>query len=537
MLDVLVVGAGFGGLHMLWKLRELGFSAECVDAADDVGGVWHSNRYPGARCDVESLVYSYTFSPEIDAEWRWTERYAAQPEIQRYLAFVADRLDLRSLIRFSTRVEKAHFHEADNTWTVVTHRGAVISVRYLILATGPISAPVMPDIPGIEDFSGQTFHTALWPADKPDFTGKRVGLIGTGSSGVQSIPLVAEQAGRLTVFLRTPNFVVPARNHPLSDADQAKWDAEKHYIRDAIWAGEIGGAGDVLMERELIEARKPAGEYSPEQQQYYLQRRWDWGGGVTMSAFSDVLVNRSTNDLVADFLRSKIRETVRDPGTAELLTPRGYYVGTRRICVGTGFYETFNRSNVHLVDVRAHPIERITARGVVVNGEEYPLDYMVFATGFDAVTGALTRIDLRGVAGRTIQDAWAQGPQTYLGIAVQGFPNMLMIGGPGSPSVLSIVVQTNEMQVDWIGRLLTTLREQGKVRFDVAPGYQEAWTEHVNEVVKRTLFSTSDSWYVGANIPGKPRAILAYTGGIRAYREKCQSVFDEDGSVEGLLTA
>jgi len=537
MLDVLVVGAGFGGLHMLWKLRELGFSALGIDAAEDVGGVWYCNRYPGARCDVESFVYSYSFSPEIDAEWRWRERYAAQPEIQRYLAFAADRLNLRPLIQFSTRVETARFDDAGNCWNVGTDRGDSIAARYLILATGPISTPTMPDIPGIEDFSGQAIHTALWPADEPDFAGKRVGFIGTGSSGVQSIPLIAQQAERLTVFLRTPNFVVPARNHALSDADQAKWTAEKEEIRAATWTGAIGGAGDVLMERELIEARRPAAEYTPEQQQYYLQRRWDWGGGVTMSTFSDVLVNPATNDIVADFIRGKIWETVRDPKTAELLTPRGYYVGTRRICVGTDYYETFNRDNVDLVDVKAHPIERITARGVMVNGREYPLDYIIFATGFDAVTGALMRIDLRGADGRTIQDAWARGPQTYLGMAVEGFPNMLMIGGPGSPSVLSIVVQTNEMQVDWIGRLLAGMRGRGLTRFDVAPGHQDEWTAHVNDVVKRSLFSTSDSWYVGANIPGKPRVILAYTGGICAYREKCESVFREDSSVEGLLIA
>jgi cyclohexanone monooxygenase len=538
MFDVVVVGAGFGGVYMLHKLRELGFLAVGLEAGADVGGAWYWNRYPGARCDVESLVYSYSFSPEIDAEWRWTERYASQPEIQRYLAFVADRLDIRPMIRFSTRVEKAIFDEARGCWSLGTDTGETFEARYLILATGPISKPVLPDIPGIADFQGQLIHTALWPAAALDFTGKRVGVIGTGSSGVQTIPLVAEQAAHLTVFLRTRNFVVPARNHPLSEDDLAKWEAEKDEIRAGLWSGEIGGAGDVLMAKDLRQARlQPAARYTPEERQTILQRRWDWGGGVVMSSFQDVLTKPEVNDETADFLRGKIKEMVNDPELADLLTPRGYYVGTKRICVGANYYETFNRDNVEVVDVKAHPIERITAKGVVVDGREHPVDCLIFATGFDALTGAMTAMDLEGRGGLPIQEAWRHGPQTYLGLAVEGFPNMLMIGGPGSPSVLSNVAQTNEFQVDWIGRFLATLRAQGKTCFDVAQGYQESWTHHVNEVVKQSLFATCDSWYVGANIPGKPRAILAYTGGITAYRDKCESVFADGGTVDGFQAA
>jgi len=525
MLDVVVVGAGFGGLHMLHKLRELGFAVQGLEAAEDVGGAWFWNRYPGARCDVESLVYSYTFSPEIDREWCWSERYAAQPEIQRYLSFVAERLDLRPLIRFSSHVNKALFDKSSNSWHLTTADGAEFVSRFLVLATGPISKPVLPDIPGIESFAGAFIHTALWPNEAPDFTGKRVGVIGTGSSGTQTIPLVAEEAAELTVFLRTANFTVPARNHPLSDADLTKWNAEKEEIRAGTWSGEVGGAGDVLMARDLRAARlRPAGDFTPEQRKDILERRWEWGGGVVMSSFADVMTEPRVNDEVADFLRGKIAEVVDDPRKAELLTPRGFYVGTRRICVGTDYYEAYNRPNVSIVDVKAHPIERITAAGVVVNGTEHALDCLIFATGFDALTGALTSIELRGEDGQTINSAWSSGPQTFLGLSVRGFPNMVMIGGPGSPSVLTNVVQTNEYQVDLIGKLFSYLRENALTHFDVDPAAQDEWTAHVNDVVNRSLFRTSDSWYVGANVPGKPRTILAYTGGIKAYCDKCEEL-------------
>jgi len=525
MLDVVVVGAGFGGLHMLYKLREMGFAVQGIEAADDVGGTWYWNRYPGARCDVESLVYSYTFSPEVDAEWRWTEKYATQPEIQRYLKFVADRLDLRRMIRFSSHVESAIFDESENLWRLTTDRGETFTARFIVLATGPISKPVLPDIPGIDTFKGEYIHTALWPKDEPDFRGKRVGVIGTGSSGTQAIPLIAEQAEKLTVFLRTANFTVPARNHRLSDEDLATWAANKEEIRAATWTGEIGGAGDTLMPRRLRQSRlMPAASFAPEQRRELMEERWGWGGGIVMSTFADVMLKPEVNDETADFLRGKIAEVVKDSKKLELLTPRGFYVGTKRICVGTNYYETYNRDNVELVDVKSHPIERVTETGVVVNGIEHQLDVLIFATGFDALTGALTSIELRGEGGQTINEAWSKGPRTFLGLSVQGFPNMLMIGGPGSPSVLTNVVQTNEYQVTLIGRFLGFLREQGKTHFDVAAGAQEAWTDHVNEIVHASLFGTSDSWYVGANIPGKPRVILAYTGGINAYISKCEEL-------------
>jgi len=530
MIDVTVVGAGFGGLYMLYKLRELGFSVRGIEAGSDVGGAWYWNRYPGARCDVESLVYSYSFSPEIDREWRWTERYAAQDEIKRYLSFVADRLDLRSLIDFSNQVESAVFDKGANGWRIRTDKGLSFETRYLVLATGPISKPVLPDIAGIEDFRGDIMHTARWPSEDPDFAGKRVGVVGTGSSGIQSIPVLAKQAEKLTVFMRTANFTVPARNGPLSEADLAQWEEEKEQIRAGSWTGEVAGIGDVLMPKDLRASRfKPAREYSPEHRREIMERLWNWGGGAMIIPFADGGIDPAVNDEVADFLREKIRATVDDPKVAELLTPRGFYLGTKRVCVGTDYYETYNRPNVDLVDVKTHPIERITATGMVVDGREHALDIIVFATGFDALTGALTSIEVRGEDGRTINEAWAQGPQTFLGLAVQGFPNMLMISGPGSPSVLSNVVQTNEYQVELIGRFLSDLRERGKTYFDVDPQAQTDWTNHVNDVFQMSLFRTSDSWYVGANIPGKPRAILAYTGGAGAYRAKCEEFFGNDG--------
>jgi cyclohexanone monooxygenase len=529
MLDVTVVGAGFGGLYMLYRLRELGFSVRGIEAASDVGGAWYWNRYPGARCDVESLVYSFTFSPEVDREWRWTERYAAQPEIQRYISFVADRLDLRPLIDFSNHVESAVFDREANCWRIRTDTGLSYESRYLVLATGPISKPVLPDIPGIGEFEGSYVHTARWPKAPPDLAGKRVGVVGTGSSGIQTIPMIAQQAGKLYVFQRTANYTVPARNVALTEADIAQWDAEKDEIRAASRIGMVSGLGDVLMPEAMRGTRmRPASDFTPEQRREIMERLWQWGGGAMIIPFADTWIDPAVNDEVADFMREKIRETVKDPEVAERLIPRGFYLGTKRVCVGTSYYETYNRDNVELVDIKSHPIERITPRGMVVDGTEYELDYIVFATGFDALTGALTSIELRGEHGQTINEAWAEGPQTFLGLAVEGFPNMLMLSGPGSPSVLSNVVQTNEFQADLIGRFLSAMREGGKTRFDVVPEAQIEWTDHVHEVVTRSLFGTTDSWYVGANVPGKPRVILPYAGGPGAYRAKCEE-FCEDG--------
>lgn len=532
-IDILIVGAGFGGLHMLYEARRRGFSVRLVEAADDVGGAWYWNRYPGARCDVESLVYSYSFAPEIDAEWRWTERYAGQKEIQAYLHFVSERLDLRRDIRFKQRVVAASFQETSARWIVTCHTGLTVEARFCVMATGPITVPTLPDIAGIDQFQGEMFHTARWPQTDPDFTGKRVGVIGTGSSGTQLIPLVARQAEKLTVFLRTPNFTVPARNGPMENAQLRDWDQRRDEVRAAMWRGEIAGVGDVHMPEQLRLTRTtPAKMFTPEQRREILEARWRYGGAVLQGSFRDVMTDPQVNAEVADFVRGKIRETVKDPEKARLLTPTGYHLGTRRLCVGTDYYETYNRDNVAIADVQSTPITRFTATGVVIGDDEIPLDIMIFATGFDALTGALGEMDLRGRNGLSIQDAWKEGPQTYLGLAIHGFPNLFLIGGPGSPSVFSNVVMTNEYQVGFIADLIADADRNDDAIVEAEPDAQAEWTAHVAKVVEHSLLANAKSWYVGANIPGKPRTILAYVGGVPAYRARCEAV--RDASFQGF---
>lgn len=525
VLDVVVIGAGFAGLHMLYELRRLGLRTHVVEAGSDVGGAWYWNRYPGARCDVESLVYCYSFSSEVDEGWRWSERYSAQPEIQAYIRYVSERLDLRRDITFDTRVTRAEFDESSDTWLLETDVGKAFRARFCVMATGPISVPILPDIPGIDDFKGECYHTAKWPQLEPEFEGKRVGVIGTGSSGTQLIPVVAKEAGNLHVFLRTPNYTVPARNGPLTDEIYAEWTSCREEVREAIRRGEVGGAGDVFMDADLRATRvRPAANYTPEERLQIIQRRWDIGGAVIQGCFADVMTDEAVNREVAEFVKGKIRGIVKDPATAEKLTPKGFALGTKRICVDTGYYETFNRDNVQIVDVKADPIERLTERGVVTGGREIELDVMIFATGFDALTGALTAIDILGENGRRLDEAWADGPHTFVGMTLAGFPNMFMVGGPGSPSVLTNVVMTNEFQVEFIRDLIKDTVGKGLTRVDTRPESQEEWTNHVNEIVTHTLFSKADSWYVGANVPGKPRTILAYTGGIARYKEVVSEV-------------
>lgn len=523
-LDVVVVGAGFAGLHMLYRLREMGLSVVVLETGTDVGGTWYWNRYPGARCDVESLVYSYSFSPELEAEWRWTERYAAQPEIKAYLQFAADRLDLRKDIRFNTEVTGAAFQDDSNEWILETASGETFRSRFCVMATGPISVPILPNIPGIGDFEGELYHTARWPQTDPDFANKRVGVIGTGSSGTQVIPIIAEIAERLFVFLRTPNFNVPARNGPLTDEHYAEWARRKEELREAQGRGELVGSGDVLMPQELRATRMtPSTQYTPEQRREIIERRFALGGATVQQCFSDILTNESFNAELGDFMREQVGRVVEDPKIAELLTPNGLAVGAKRICVVSGYYESFNRDNVELVDVRSAPIERVTARGVEVAGREIPLDVLIAATGFDAVTGVLTSLDVRGTNGQSIRTAWQDGPRTFLGLAIHGFPNLFMIGGPGSPSVLTNVVHINEFQVEFIAELIGTLVEQGQHRIEAQRESQDAWTTHVSSLVRGTVLEKSESWYVGANVPGKPRTILAYMGGVPRYRSACEA--------------
>lgn len=533
VFDALIVGAGFGGMHMLHQLRADDFSVIALEAGETVGGAWYWNRYPGARCDIESLVYCYSFSPIIDEEWTWSERYATQPEILRYMNFVCDRLDLRKDIRFDSRVTSAKFDEATAMWTFKTEKGDIYRARHFVSAAGPISAPIWPDIPGRDTFKGEIYHTALWPREEPDFAGKRVGVIGTGSSGTQTIPIVAETAGHVNVYVRTPGFYANANNRQLTDADRAWWDEHKERIRTRLRKSEIVGSGDVFMDDEMLATRSvPSTQFTKEQRREILEKRWEFGGATMPRAFSDILTNREFNQEVCQFLENKISGIIADPATAEIMTPRNMYFGTKRICVGTNFYETFNRPNVSAYAVKETPIERFTEKGIVVGGAEHELDAIICASGFDALTGALTAIEITGTGGQTIKGAWAKGADTYLGFGVAGFPNLHMIGGPGSPSVLVNVVMANEYQVGWISDLLKHMRDEGYTRVDVDPAAQERWTDEVNGVIQGTVFTSADSWYVGANVPGKARRILAYAGGIVDYTRACDAAVSN--GYEGL---
>ena len=524
VLDALVLGGGFGGIHMLHQLREMGLTVLALEAGAGVGGAWYWNRYPGARCDIESLVYCYSFSPIIDDEWSWTERYATQPEIVRYINFVCDRLDLRKDICFNSRLVKATFDEEAGFWTLHTENGDVYRARHFVSSAGPISEPIWPDIPGREKFKGEIYHTAKWPQQEPDFRGKRVGVIGTGSSGTQLIPLVAEQAKHLTVFVRTPNFYANANNRPLTDSDQAWWMQNRTRIRERLRTSEIVGSGDVFMNEEMLATRLRKGdEYSENERRDILEKRWEFGGATMPRAFVDILTNHELNDEVSGFLRAKIAHIIKDPATAEIMTPRNIYFGTKRICVGTNFYETFNRPNVTAVGVKKTPIERFSEKGLVVDGKEHEFDVIICASGFDALTGALTVIDIQGVDGKTIKDVWSKGSDTYLGIGVAGFPNLHLIGGPGSPSVLVNVVMANEYQVGWISRRIKYMRDHGLTRVDVDPDYQAKWSQTVKDVIQGTVLVSADSWYVGTNVPGKAKGILAYAGGMVNYKQACNA--------------
>jgi cyclohexanone monooxygenase len=512
-LDVAIVGAGFAGLCMLHRLRGLGFKCRVYEAAADVGGVWYWNRYPGARCDVESLQYSYSFSDALQQEWPWTERYAAQPEILRYISHVADRFELRRDIRFGVRIESAHFDDANDRWTLRTSGGDRIAARFCVMATGALSAARVPEIEGLAEFGGATYHTGAWPHEGVDFTGLRVAVIGTGSSGIQAIPVIAEQARTLTVFQRTPNFTIPAWNGPLDDAQQRAWKASYHEHRSR--AREVGTLYEFT--------DKAASQVSAEERQREYERRWTKGGVNFMHSFNDLLVDKASNDTIADFVRAKIRAIVKDPAVAEILSPKTYPLGTKRICVDTGYYETFNRDNVRLVDLRQTPIERIGAGAIHTSAGEHPIDAIVFATGYDALTGALARIDIRGTGARSLKDKWAHGPRSYLGLMSAGFPNLFIVTGPGSPSVLVNMIVGIEQHVEWISQCLSELRERGHTRIDAEPAAEDRWVEHVNEAADRTLFPLADSWFLGANVPGKPRVFMPYVAKIGVYRRECDA--------------
>jgi cyclohexanone monooxygenase len=514
-LDAIVVGAGFAGIYQLYSLRRIGLSARVLEAGECVGGTWFWNRYPGARCDVESLDYSYSFSDELQQEWDWTERYAPQPDILRYINHVVDRFDLRRDIQLNARVISAMYNESEDRWLVTTEGGDRFSARYCIMATGCLSIPQAPQFPGLESFKGEWYHSANWPHEGVDFAGKRVGLIGTGSSGVQMTPEIAQRAKHLTVFQRTANYSVPAQNEPITPEQLAEVKATYGARRERALETHTG--------HFLIANDKSAMEVSEAERRKEFEFRWKGaGGGFRMlRAFNDLMVNKQSNDQAAEFVRSKIRATVKDPETAELLCPReDLPFGTKRLCVDTDYYQTFNRDNVSLVDVRTDPLVEATPNGLrTQSGQEYPLDVIVFATGFDAMTGALKSIDVRGVGGQALRDKWVDGPRTYLGLAVAGFPNLFILAGPGSPSVLSNMVHSIELHVNWLTRCLEDARARGVRRIEAQQRAEDDWVHHVNEVADRTLYPTANSWYMGSNMPGKPRVFMPYVAGVPAYRK------------------
>jgi len=515
--DVVVVGAGFAGLYALYRMRALGLSVRVYEAGHDLGGTWFWNRYPGARCDVESMAYSYSFSAELEQEWEWSERYASQPEILRYANHVADRFDLRRDIQFETRVQSATWDEPTHRWHIETDRGDAVTARLCIMATGCLSARNIPEFPGIERFGGLHFHTGDWPEEGVELAGKRVGIIGTGSTAIQAIPILAEQAEELFVFQRTPNFSMPARNTPMDPDYQARAKADYAKFRRPFVAGRFGldFSPNDRLGRDATEEEKDA----------EFESRWQDGGLGLVGAFADVFVDEAVNEAAASFIRGKIRETVTDPEVAELLCP-DTRVGCKRPCADTGYYETYNRPNVHLIDIRATGIEEVLPSGLRAAGRTFDLDCIVFATGFDAMTGALLAIDIVGRGGHPLRDKWASGPKNYLGLGVAGFPNLFTITGPGSPSVLANMIPAIEQHVDWIVDCLAFMREHGHDWIEANAEAERDWVAHVNEIADRTIYPSCNSWYVGANIPGKPRVFTPYLGFL-PYKERCDSVAEQ----------
>ena len=515
--DVIVVGAGFAGMYMLHRLRGQGMTARVYEQGSGVGGTWYWNRYPGARCDVESMQYSYSFSDELQQEWDWSERYAPQPEILKYANHVADRFDLRRDIQFDTRVERAEFDEGTNLWSVTVADGKTVTARYVVLATGCLSNARKPDIKGLDRFRGKVYHTGNWPHEPVDFTGLRVGVIGTGSSSIQSVPVIAEQARHVTVFQRTANFSIPARNARLTEEERQAFRARYPEIRRFAREEARNGIYTEMPDRGALD------DGDNERRAKY-KSRWQRGGLTFLSVYNNLALDQAANDTAANFVREKITEIVKDPETAKRLQPNDHPIGAKRICIDTDYYAAFNRPNVTLADIRSNPIEEITENAVRVGGKDYEIDALVLATGFDAMTGSVAKIDIRGRDGRTLNQKWAEGPRTYLGLMSAGFPNLFVITGPGSPSVLSNMIVSIEQHVDWIADCLGYMRERGLDTMEAQMDAEDKWVAHVNEVAYATLYPQANSWYMGANIPGKPRIFMPYIGGVGPYRKICNDV-------------
>ena len=517
-LDALVIGAGFSGLYQLLCLRDrLGLSVKVLEAAPDIGGTWYWNRYPGARCDSESHSYCYFFSKELLEEWTWSERYPGPPEILRYLNHVADKFDLRRDIRFNVRVTAAHYDDKANLWDVVTESGERYQARYLVTAVGCLSAANVPRIPGLESFAGHWYHTGQWPQEGVDFRGKRVGQIGTGSTGIQAAPVIAQTAAHLTVFQRTAQYSVPARNAPLQE-EFLRYVREHHdEIREVMRSTPNGHPFRI--------DRRKAFEVSEAEREAVYEAAWKKGGLQFRASFHDLVLDKAANDTAAEFIKRKIRAIVKDPKTAQALADIDHPYAAKRPPIDTDYFETFNRDNVTLVDLRAEPIERITAAGIKTRAREYALDMIVFATGFDAMTGPLLKIDIRGRDGLTLREAWAAGPLTYLGLQVPGFPNLFTVTGPGSPSVLTNMPVAIEQHVEWITGCIAYMREKGIDRCEAGAEAAQKWGERVNAAANATLLPlATHSWYLGANVPGKPRVFMPYAGGLARYRAICDDI-------------
>ncbi len=515
-VDVVVVGAGFAGLYALHKLRSEGHSVVVFEAAADVGGTWYYNRYPGARCDVESVDYCYSFDKDLQQEWTWSEKYATQAEILTYINHVADRFDLRRDIRLNTRVSSATLDEETLRWTVTTDAGDVVDAQFCVMATGALSDPLLPDIPGAETFAGETYHTANWPHEGVDFTGKRVGLIGTGSSGIQTTPIVAAQAAELVVFQRTPNFSVPAGNEPLTAEREAEIKANYDERREQSWRS--GGGSPHLAHPKLTM------ELSEEERRAEFEKRWQLGGVLFSKTFLDQMVDPVANAEAKKFYDEKVRAVIDDPAVADLLIPTDHPIGAKRICTDTNYFQTFNQPHVKLVSVKQTPIETIDATGISTTEARFDLDAIIFATGFDALTGALGRIDITGRGGEKLKQNWADGPRSYLGLGVDGFPNMFLVNGPGAPAVLANMVLHAEAHVNWIADAIEYVGSHGYSAIEATTESVDDWNAELVRRADQTLFPKANSWYLGANVPGKPRVFMLFIGGFAAYNDICAEV-------------
>lgn len=516
--DAVIIGAGIAGMYAAIRLAEMGLKVRGFERGDGFGGTWYWNRYPGARCDVESLEYCYSFSEDLIREWTWKHRYADQSEILAYLDYVADRFDLRRHFQFETEIENAVFDDDTALWTVTTNRGDVIQARFCIVATGNLSKPQYPDVPGLKNFGGELYHTGDWPREGVDLSGKRVAQVGTGATGIQVAPVAAEQAEELYVLQRTANFSIPAKQRPLDPAEHQAFIQSFADKREEAFSAPFGMAYVPVPEKSAL-------EFSEEERRCLLEERWQNGGSFAFSSsFNDVLTNRQANRLVADFVHEKIRSIVKDPETAEALCPKDHPYASKRVCVDTDYFAIFNRHNVHLIDLKSEPLEEITETGFRTSKGTYEVDAIILATGFDAITGAVLSMDVRGRDGIRLRDAWKEGPKAYLGLQVAGFPNLFLVTGPGSPSVKANMFRSIEQHVDWIADCIADLNAQGVTTIEADAGAQEDWAAEITRMADATLFPEANSWWIGANVPGKPRVFAIYIGGFANYRQICFDV-------------